>query len=79
MSDQPTASEQSKTFDRLADRQEVIVTVGGMVLWAVTLVVLLVFFRHDLQRHHATWWYWTCGYGLLLGVYGVRFSIRRRR
>jgi hypothetical protein len=66
-------------FDRIADRQEVIVTVGGMVLWAVALTVLVVFFRHDLQRHHATWWYWTCGYGLLLGAYGVRFSIRRRR
>lgn len=66
-------------LDRLADRQEVIVTVGGMVLWAIALVVLFVFFRHDLQRHHATWWYATCGYGLLLGAYGVRFSIRRRR
>jgi len=70
---EPTATE------RLADQQEVIVTVGGMILWAVALVVLVLFFRHDLQRHHATWWYWTCGYGLVLGAYGVRFSIRRRR
>jgi membrane protein DedA with SNARE-associated domain len=53
--------------------------VVGLVLWAVALVVLAVFFRHDLQRHHASWWLWSCGFGLLLGLYGLRFSVRRRR
>lgn len=64
---------------RLADQQEVLAVVVGIVLWSVALVVLAVFFRHDLQRHDATWWYWTCGFGLVLGLYGLRFALRRRR
>jgi hypothetical protein len=58
--------------------REVEVVVAGIVLWLVALVVLLVFFRHDLQRHHATWWYWSCGGGVLLGLYGLRTALRRR-
>lgn len=58
---------------------EVAVVSGGMVLWAVALVVLAVFFRDDLHRHHATWWLWACAAGLALGVYGLRFALRRRR
>jgi membrane protein DedA with SNARE-associated domain len=50
----------------------------GMALWAIALIVLAVFFRHDLQRHHATWWLWSCGFGLVLGLYGLRFALRRR-
>lgn len=68
-----------KPRPRLADQQEVLAVVVGIVLWAVALVVLAVFFRHDLQRHDATWWYWTCGFGLVLGLYGLRFALRRRR
>jgi membrane protein DedA with SNARE-associated domain len=64
---------------RLADQQELLAVAVGMVLWAVALVVLVVFFRHDLQRHHATWWYWSCGLGLVLGLYGLRVGFRRRR
>jgi hypothetical protein len=63
---------------RLADQQEVLAAAVGLALWAIALVVLAVFFRHDLQRHHATWWLWSCGFGLLLGLYGLRFSLRRR-
>jgi hypothetical protein len=63
---------------RLADQQEVLAVSVGMVLWAVALVVLAVFFRHDLQRHHATWWLWACGLGIVLGLYGLRFALRRR-
>jgi hypothetical protein len=37
-----------------------------------------VFFRSDLQRHHATWWLWACGLGIVLGLYGLRFALRRR-
>ncbi|HEX3823636.1 MAG TPA: DUF2530 domain-containing protein [Mycobacteriales bacterium] len=57
---------------------EVLPVVVGLVLWAVALVVLAVFFRHDLQRHHATWWLWSCALGLVLGLYGLRFALRRR-
>jgi hypothetical protein len=63
---------------RLADQQEVLAVVVGLALWAIALVVLAVFFRHDLQRHHATWWLWSCGFGLVLGLYGLRFALRRR-
>lgn len=56
---------------------EVRVIVVGMALWAVALVVLAVFFRHDLDHHHAGWWLWTCGLGLVLGLYGLRATRRR--
>ena len=59
-------------------RQEVLAAVIGTIAWAVALVVLAVFFRHDLHRHHATWWLWACGFGLALGLYGLRFALRRR-
>jgi hypothetical protein len=61
-----------------APHDEVRAAVAGIVLWAIALVVLAVFFRHDLQRHHATWWLWSCGLGLVLGLYGLRFALRRR-
>lgn len=64
---------------RLADQQEVLAVGVGMALWAIALVVLAVFFRGDLRRHDATWWYWSCGFGLVLGLYGLRFTLRRRR
>jgi hypothetical protein len=59
-------------------RDETLAAVVGLVAWGIALVVLAVFFRHDLQRHHATWWLWSCGLGLLLGLYGLRFAHRRR-
>ena len=61
------------------DANEVVIVGTGMVLWAVALVLLATVFRHDLERHHATWWLWACGLGLALGVYGLRFARRRRR
>jgi Protein of unknown function (DUF2530) len=61
-----------------APHDEVRAAVVGIVLWAIALIVLAVFFRHDLQRHHATWWLWSCGLGLALGLYGLRFALRRR-
>lgn len=59
-------------------RDEIVAAIVGIALWAIALVVLAVFFRHDLQRHHATWWLWSCGLGLVLGLYGLRFAHRRR-
>jgi len=51
----------------------------GMAIWAVAFVVLVVFFRDDLRRHHAEWWLWTCGIGVLFGLYGLRFISRRQK
>jgi len=55
------------------------VTVAGIVLWIVAFVVLLVFFRDDLRRHHTEWWLWSCWVGVALGLYGFRFVSRRQR
>ena len=51
----------------------------GIALWVVALVVLVVFFRDDLRRHHTTFWLWTCVVGVVLGSYGLYFVSRRRR
>jgi membrane protein DedA with SNARE-associated domain len=51
----------------------------GVALWVLALVVLAVFFRDDLRRHHATWWLWACGVGITLGLYGLRLVSRRDR
>jgi membrane protein DedA with SNARE-associated domain len=59
-------------------RDEVVAALVGIALWMILLVVLAVFFRHDLQRHHTTWWLWTCVLGPLMGLYGLRFALRRR-
>ena len=59
------------------------VVLVGIALWAVAFVVLVVFFRHDLHRHHATYWIWSCGIGVAMGLYGLHFikqrSIKKRR
>jgi hypothetical protein len=61
------------------EANEVAIAVTGTVAWAVALVVLAVFFRADLDRHDASWWLWACGLGIALGLYGLRFALRRRR
>jgi membrane protein DedA with SNARE-associated domain len=61
------------------EANEVAIAVVGTIAWAVALVVLAVFFRDDLQRHDAGWWLWACGLGIVLGLYGLRFALRRRR
>ena len=55
------------------------VVVVGIALWLVAFVVLAVFFRDDLRRHHAEWWLWSCWIGVALGLYGFRFVSRRQR
>lgn len=52
--------------------------VAGIALWIVTFVVLAVFFRSDLRRHHSEYWLWTCWIGVAFGLYGYRFVSRRR-
>jgi membrane protein DedA with SNARE-associated domain len=57
---------------------ELEVTVAGTVLWLVALVVLAAFFRHDLHRHQAEWWYGACGAGITFGLYGIYRALKRR-
>jgi len=51
----------------------------GIAAWIVAFVVLVVFFRDDLRHHHATYWLWSCGIGVAMGVYGLHFIKNRRR
>src|SRR4051794_25438709 len=51
----------------------------GVALWVLALVVLAVFFRVDLRRHHAMWWLLACVVGISLGPSGLRFVSRRDR
>jgi formate hydrogenlyase subunit 3/multisubunit Na+/H+ antiporter MnhD subunit len=55
------------------------IVIAGMAVWLVAFVVLVVFFRDDLRRHHTTWWLWSCLIGIGLGCYGLRFVSRRQR
>ena len=51
----------------------------GLALWVVALVLLATVFLDDLRRHDATWWLWACVVGIVLGLYGLRFVLRRGR
>ncbi len=57
---------------------ELEVTIAGTILWFVALIVLAVFFRHDLHRHHTEWWYGACGAGMTFGCYGIYRALKRR-
>jgi hypothetical protein len=61
------------------EQYEFEVTLAGTILWLVALIVLRVFFDHDLHRHHAQWWYGACGAGIVLGCYGMYRALKRRR
>jgi hypothetical protein len=58
------------------DRPVVLV---GIALWAAAFVVLVVFFRHDLDGHDASYWLWSCLIGIAMGLYGLHFVRKRRR
>jgi uncharacterized membrane protein YecN with MAPEG domain len=49
----------------------------GASAWALALLVLVVLRVTDAARVE-TWWMVMCGYGLLLGVVGVRYCQHRR-
>lgn len=49
----------------------------GTSAWALALLVLVVLRLTDAARVE-TWWIVMCGYGVLLGLIGVRYCQRRR-
>ena len=57
------------------DRRTVLV---GTAVWAV-LLVLAVVFRDRLDQDGHGWWLWTPVAGLILGLYGLRYVSRKRR
>lgn len=58
------------------ETNDVAIVAGGTALWAVALVVLAVLRLTGTDVHD--WWLVMCGYGALLGLYGVRYCRRRR-
>jgi hypothetical protein len=80
MPDEPTESEPPRRPQpEPYDGNERPVVIAGIVAWIVAFVVLVVFFRSDLRRNHDEFWLWSCGIGVVLGLYGLRFLSRRRR
>lgn len=50
----------------------------GLAAWTAAGVVLALL-HSTLSRHHALWWLEADGVGVLLGLYGVRYTARRPR
>jgi hypothetical protein len=57
------------------ERRPVVV---GTIVWAVLLLMGLVFYGRLADRD-AQWWAWTAAAGAGLGVLGVRYMHRRHR
>jgi len=53
------------------------VVLVGTALWAAALVVLLVLLVADVTEVRG-WWLAMCGYGIALGLYGMRYCRRRQ-
>lgn len=59
------------------ETNDVPIVVLGTALWGLALLVLLVLQIADLTEVRG-WWLGMCGYGIALGLVGVR-SCRRRQ
>jgi len=57
------------------ETDDVKVVAAGTVAWAVALVVLAVL--KLLGEDVRWWWMGMCGYGIALGLYGIRYCRRR--
>jgi hypothetical protein len=57
------------------DRKAILTGIGA---WAVALVVVLVFFA-PISEPGRRWLLWVCVVGLLLGLAGLVYAIRRRK
>jgi len=53
-------------------RQTVTIIVGGTILWAIALVT-------ELARKAPTNSLWICVSGIVMGLVGLRYSVRRLR
>lgn len=60
------------------ETDDVKVVAVGTGLWAVGLVVLLVLKATGTAEVH-DWWLGMCGYGIALGVFGMRYCRRRHQ
>ena len=59
------------------ETDDVKVVAAGTALWALGLLVLVVLRLTDAAEVR-DWWMGMCGYGIALGLYGIRYCRRRR-
>lgn len=59
------------------ETDDVKIVLVGTALWSVALVVLLVLLVADVTEVRG-WWLGMCGYGIALGLYGVRYCRKRQ-
>jgi hypothetical protein len=48
----------------------------GTALFVVALLALLPF-TDELRENGTLWWLWTCGAGIVLGLFGIHYCRRR--
>ncbi len=48
----------------------------GTALFVLAFLALLPF-TDDLREQDRTWWLWTCGAGIALGIFGISYCRRR--
>ena len=58
------------------ETDDVKVVAIGTMLWAIGLLVLLLLIVTEAAEVPA-WWLGMCGYGIALGLFGVRYCKRR--
>jgi len=58
------------------ETDDVKVVAVGTAAWALGLLVLLVLAATD-AADVSGWWLGMCGYGIALGLFGIRYSQRR--
>ena len=59
------------------ETDDVKVVAAGTAAWALALLVLLAL-RVSGEAEVRDWWMGMCGYGIALGLFGVRYCRRRR-
>ena len=59
------------------ETDDVKVVAAGTALWALGLLVLVVL-RLTGAAEVRDWWMGMCGYGIALGLYGIRYCRKRR-
>ena len=58
------------------ETDDVKIIAGGTALWAIALVALAIARLAGADVHN--WWLTMCACGTVLGLFGVRFCVRRR-
>lgn len=74
----PDESSPGTAATKPLDVDGVTAVASGIVVWALALAVLLIFFRNTLNERGDTWWIWVCVAGIGLGFIALPYVLRRR-